>query len=106
MMSTPQSLINFYVPTHLRDKFDVLCRYKGQNRSSQLNHFIEEWVTIEEKSLQTTLDGDKLTSVLQRFVDKQSKPSPKVSVQPPPQKKVRRWEESYIDDPFDNGVPF
>lgn len=105
-MNTTTTLVNFNLPTHYKNQFDLLCKYNGSNRTSQLNILIRDFIKSEEKRLSTQLDENKLNVVLDKFVNKQSKPSPKVSVQPPPQKKVRRWEESYIDDPFDNGVPF
>jgi hypothetical protein len=105
-MNTPMSLVNFYVPTHYKNRFDMLCRYHGSNRTSLLNTMIREYVVNEETRLTRDIDENKLNVALQKLVKRHSgneqsrtQPTPKKPTQP-------RWEQSYIDDPFSNGTPW
>lgn len=45
------TLINFNMPTDLKERFDDLVDGKGFSRTSLLNQFVEGWVRDEEIKL-------------------------------------------------------
>jgi len=45
------TLINFNIPTDLKERFDDLINSKGFSRTSLLNQFVEGWVREEEIKL-------------------------------------------------------
>jgi metal-responsive CopG/Arc/MetJ family transcriptional regulator len=101
------TMINFYIPTHYKNRFDILCRYHGSNRSSKINSLIQNFVDSEEDRLQHSLDEGKLSSVLEKFSTKHAKREVPQTTRPVAKPKAQpRWEESYIDDPFNNGTPW
>jgi hypothetical protein len=101
-MDTTTTLVNFNLPTHYKNRFDLLCKYNGSNRTSQLNILIRDFIKSEENRLSTQLDENKLNVVLDKFVNKHSKPEPQSQPQPVRKPQQRRWEESYLD----NGTPW
>lgn len=53
------TLINFNIPTDLKERFDDLVDSKGCSRTSLLNQFIEGWVRSEEMQIIQDLNNVK-----------------------------------------------